>query len=199
MNFSCKITFLFSVTIIFFSCESKETQYVPKPKGYNRIDLPVATYIASLPDFPYTFELSKEAIVRPDSSKIAEKYWIHIIYPKFGKAEIQITYKNISANPKILLEQHIDDSYRLMAKHQIKADAIQEKLYTTADGLPAMAFGLSGQVPSHLQFYTTDSTKHFLRAAVYFRTATQNDSLAPVIEFVRQDLMQMIKTLKFKK
>lgn len=202
MNILAKISFFGWVCLLvccFGACQPPETKYVPKPKGFNRIELPEASYTTTPADFPYSFDVSKEAIIRPDSSKIAEKYWVHLIYPKFGRAEIQITYKDISKNPKKLLAEHIDDSYRLMAKHQIKADAVQEILYQTADGLPAMAFGLSGQVPSHLQFYTSDSTKHFLRAAVYFRTATENDSLAPVIEFVRKDLLQMIKTTKFKK
>jgi gliding motility-associated lipoprotein GldD len=44
----------------------------------------------------------------------------------------------------------------------------------------------------------TDSTKHFLRGAVYFNTATKNDSLAPVIRYLKQDAIHLIQTLRWK-
>ena len=40
--------------------------------------------------------------------------------------------------------------------------------------------------------------KHFFRGALYFRTATDNDSLAPVIEYVKTDMVRMLNTLKYK-
>ena len=57
---------------------------------------------------------------------------------------------------------------------------------------------LSGQVPSQVQFYTTDMAQHFLRGALYFNTATQNDYLAPVIAFIKEDIIHMIQTLEWK-
>jgi len=54
---------------------------------------------------------------------------------------------------------------------------------------------LSGEVPSQFQFHITDSTQHFLRGALYFRTATKNDSLAPVIEYVKKDIVHLLNTL----
>ena len=62
----------------------------------------------------------------------------------------------------------------------------------------ASVFELQGEVPSQFQFYTTDSTRHFFRGALYFRTATDNDSLAPVIEYVKTDMIRMLNTLKYK-
>ena len=177
---------------------SEEENFAPKPNGFNYIALPENTY-QSLDSmaYPYYFEYSKEAIIRPDSSFIAEPYWIHIIYPKFGKAEIQITYKDISDNPQKKLAELIDDSHRLASKHLLRAEGYGFQDYTNADNQPVAAIGLVGEVPSHLQFYTTDSTKHFLRAAIYFRSAAENDSLAPLIDFVKKDMIQMIRTQKF--
>jgi len=43
----------------------------------------------------------------------------------------------------------------------------------------------------------TDSTTHFLRGALYFNTALKNDSLAPVIEYIKIDLAQLINTVTF--
>ncbi|MCS6794442.1 MAG: gliding motility lipoprotein GldD [Raineya sp.] len=186
------------LTFFWWKSQNEEAQFTPKPKGYNRILLPKNEY-RPLPDtFPYTFEYSKEAIIRPDSSHLAERYWIHVIYPKLGKSEIQITYKNISDNPTQKLAELIDDSHRLASKHLYRAEALKYYEYKNAQNLPVLAIGFEGEIPSHLQFYTTDSVKHFLRAAIYFRTANDNDSLAPVIEFVKRDMLRMIATQKFK-
>ena len=111
-----KFGLLLLVAGCLFSCSKT---YIPKPKGYNRIPLPEQTY-KSLPDsFPYQFEYSEHAVIRKDSSYIAEPFWIHITYPKLG-ADIQITYKSLEQNPK-KLEELLTDAYRLTSKHQIKA------------------------------------------------------------------------------
>ncbi|WP_448528088.1 gliding motility lipoprotein GldD [Raineya sp.] len=189
---------LIALTFWWWKSQAEQDSFAPKPKGYNRILLPPNDY-RPLPDsFPYAFEYSKEAIIRPDSSHLAERYWIHIIYPKLGKSEIQITYKNISDNPTKKLAELIDDSHRLAAKHLYRAEALKYYEYKNAQNLPVLAIGFEGEIPSHLQFYTTDSVKHFLRAAIYFRTANDNDSLAPVIDFVKRDMLRMIATQKFK-
>lgn len=190
--------FLLFCICIFFLSACEEENFAPKPKGFNYIPLPKNTYQPlDSTAYPYYFEYSKEAIIRPDSSFIAEPYWIHIIYPKLGRAEIQITYKDISDNPQKKLAELIDDSHRLASKHLLRADGYGFQDYQNADNLPVATIGLVGEIPSHLQFYTTDSVKHFLRAAIYFRSATENDSLAPLIDFVKKDMIQMIRTQKF--
>jgi gliding motility-associated lipoprotein GldD len=56
---------------------------------------------------------------------------------------------------------------------------------------------LTGEVPSHFQFFVTDSTQHFLRGALYF-PSVQEDSLSPVIEYVKKDIIHMLNTLEWK-
>ena len=48
------------------------------------------------------------------------------------------------------------------------------------------------------QFTITDSTRHFLRGAVYFFTKVNNDSLAPAIDYVKRDAMHLINSLEWK-
>ncbi len=170
--------------------------YTPKPKGYNRLDLPERAY-TSLPDsLPYNFEISEAAKLLRDSSYIAERYWIDLYYPQIT-ANIQITYKNLS-NDRQLMEELVNDSYRLTSKHQIKAYAIEETVVRTPSGKTAVIAELEGEVPSQFQFFITDSTENFLRGALYFRTSTKNDSLAPAIEYMKIDAMRMINTLEWK-
>lgn len=175
---------------------SSPADYTPKPKGYNRIDLPAATYQQLTPGHPYTFEYSRQAKVLRDSSYLAQPHWINIYYPRL-QANVQITYMPIKQDQK-LFNKLLEDARKLTAKHQIKASAIDESVIKLPSGMRAAIFELSGEVPSQFQFYTTDSTTHFFRGALYFRTATANDSLAPVIDYVKKDVVHMLNTLKFK-
>jgi len=186
---------LFLLLLLVASCSSESIEYVPKPKGYNRIDLPANTYKPLNEKHPYSFEHATLSHIRPDSSSIAEKHWIYIIYPKF-KANVQLTYKPIKNDTK-LLASYIDDSYKLLNKHQIKATAIDENKLKTASGKWASVFELEGDVPSQFQFIITDSTQHFLRGVLYFRTATKNDSLTPVIDFIKKDIIHLLNTTKW--
>ncbi|WP_018479907.1 gliding motility lipoprotein GldD [Pontibacter roseus] len=171
-------------------------EYTPKPKGYNRIDLPQAAYQQLQEAHPYTFEYSRHAKIRPDSSMIAQPHWINIIYPSLG-ANVQLTYKAINNDPKAF-DNLVEDARKLTAKHQVKAYGIEESEIKTPQGDVASVFELTGEVPSQFQFYVTDTTTHFFRGALYFRTATQNDSLAPVIEYVKKDIIHLLNTLEFK-
>jgi gliding motility-associated lipoprotein GldD len=173
-----------------------EKNFLPKPVGYNRLILPDHAYQALPDSFPYSFQYSKHARLLPDSSRIREKYWIEIYYPAL-KSNVHVTYKRINHSKK-LLEEYLKDSYTLTAKHQIKAYAIDEVIAKTPNGQTAVIAELEGEVPSQFQFTITDSTENFLRGALYFDTKIQNDSLAPAIAYMKQDLMHLINTFTWK-
>ena len=181
------------LALIWVGCEKT---YTPKPKGYNRLDLPQRNYVALPGSLPYTFDISKSVKILRDSSYIAERYWIDLYYPEIV-ANVQITYKPLN-NDTLLLKELVNDAYKLTSKHQIKAYAINENVMITPTGKTAVVAELEGEVPSQLQFFITDSTTNFLRGALYFRTSTKNDSLAPAIEYIKIDIMQMLNTLEWK-
>ena len=184
------------LTVILLTATSCTRDYLPKPLGYNRLELPEPAY-QPLPDtLPYTFEYSKHATLLPDTSIIRESFWIEIYYPQI-KENVHVTYKSINNNGK-LLKEFLDDSYTLTAKHQIKAYAINEVITKTPSGKTAVIAELEGEVPSQFQFTVTDSSKNFLRGALYFNTQVANDSLAPAIEYMKKDIMHMINTLEWK-
>lgn len=181
--------------VLLASCSSAP-DFTPKPKGYNRIDLPTHRYQLLGGNHPYDFEYSKEAVIKRDSSYMAQPHWLNVYYPKLH-ANVQITYMDVQRDRR-LYNKMMEDARKLTGKHEIKATAIDERILKTPSGMRASVFELSGEVPSQFQFYTTDSTHHFLRGALYFQTATANDSLAPVIEYVKTDMIQMLNTLKYK-
>lgn len=193
MKIRIKLAALLAVLVLFSSCSE---EYLPKPKGYNRIDVPAHKYQALTEKHPYTFSYSQNAKILRDSSTIAEPHWIDIYYPQF-QSNIQLTYKPVKGKSKGL-QEHIDDSHKLAYKHNIKAYSIDQIDIKTPKGYSATVFELTGEVPSQFQFYITDSTRHFLRGAVYFKTATRNDSLAPLIEYMKYDVMELLNTLEWK-
>ena len=179
-------------TLLLVCCQSI---YTPKPKAYPRLELPEAHYRCLSDSFPYVFEYSIHSRILSDSSWMAEPYWIHVQYPDL-QASLQLTYKPIRHKSHLLAE-YLEDSYKLSAKHQIKAYSIEESNLLLPLGMRASLIRLTGEVPTPLQFHVTDSSEHFLRGAVYFNTATENDSLAPVIDYLTQDVLHLLYTLRW--
>lgn len=193
-----KFNFFWTGIFIFLlsSCGSKDTGFLPKPKGYNRLDLPEHAYQQLSLNLPYTFEYSKAAIVIPDASAGAEPNWIVVEYPNLD-AKVQFTYKPLHGNLK-KLDEHVADAYKLASKHQVKATSQVESVVKLKTGYKAVIIELEGEVPSHYQFYLTDTTNHYLRGVAYLKRATLNDSLLPLVNYLKQDCRHMLETLKWK-
>ncbi len=179
------------------ACGSSTPDFVPKPKGYPRLDLPARRYQPLPGGHPYQFDYNTAARVLPDTFARAEKDWIFLYYPQFT-ATVQLTYKPVLNDPR-RLKAMLEDSYKLAGKHNIKAYSITEQVTRLPSGQWANLITLTGEVPSQFQFITTDTTTHFLRGALYFNTATANDSLAPAIEYVKADMIHLLKTLRWRK
>jgi gliding motility-associated lipoprotein GldD len=188
-----RLIYLAVIPFVLYSCQNS---YVPKPRGYYRIDFPVKEYRQFDTTFPYTFEYPVYAKIVRDSSRMAEPYWINIVYYPFN-AQLHISYKPVRNNLAI----YLNDAHTLVNKHIPKANAISQREYVDAD---EKVFGLVYEITgsdaaSTYQFYLTDSTKHFVRGALYFDLVPNNDSLAPVIDFLKKDVEHMITTFRWKK
>jgi gliding motility-associated lipoprotein GldD len=184
---------VFLLAVFSISCKK---DYHPKPKGYNRLVLPAQEYQLSPDSLPYKFEYSKHARLLRDSSWMSERYWIEIYYPEL-KANVHITYKKLEHKDQ-LLKELLNDAYNLTSKQQIKASAIDEVIVVTPSGKTAVIAEIAGEVPSQFQFTMTDSSKNFLRGALYFDTRVQNDSLAPAIDFMKKETLHFINTIEWK-
>ena len=180
-------------SLFFFACTR---DYQPKPKGYNRLVLPSQEYRMSPDSLPYSFQYSTHAKLLRDSSWFSERHWVEIYYPEL-KANIHITYKRLN-NREDFLKELLDDSYNLTSKQQIKASGIDELIIVTPSGKTAVIAEISGEVPSQFQFTITDSSRNFLRGALYFNTRVANDSLAPAIDYMKKETMHFINTLNWK-
>jgi len=174
---------------------------VPKPIGYFRIDLPQRKYVVfdyqkdNHKDLPFSFEYPAYGKLTSEEENTKEPGWLNIEFP-FYKAKIYLTYKNINNNFDGLMEQ----TYKMNVKNHIsKADAIKEQVINNQENkVFGILYDLKGNTASAVQFYVTDSIKHYLRGSLYFAAEPDADSLEPVITFFRADIVHLIETLKWK-
>jgi gliding motility-associated lipoprotein GldD len=180
-------------SLLWSSCGDDE--YIPKPRGFFRIDVPEHHYRLLDSIYPYTFEYPTYAVIQPDRDPNAEPYWINIEFPQF-KGTLHLSYKRVNKNVK----QYFEDARSFVTKHIPKADDIEpDDFVNDSARVWGLVYHIQGTgVASAYQFCVTDSTQHFLRGALYFDAVTNNDSLAPVLDFITADLDHMLKTLKWK-
>lgn len=173
---------------------------VPKPTGYFRIDLPSKKYIpfnesAKSVDIPLEFEYPAYGTITGNPDNPSEPGWFNIEFPRY-KARIYLTYKDVNNDLAELVEQ----TYAMNIKNHIaKADAINEQVINDKEErIYGILYDLKGNTATSVQFYVTDSIKHYLRGSLYFESEPNADSLAPVIAFFREDIIHLIETLNWK-
>ena len=94
----------------------------------------------------------------------------------------------------------MEQTYEMNVKnHIIKAEAINEQVISNPQKkVYGILYDLKGNTATAVQFYVTDSINHYLRGSLYFAAEPNTDSLAPVKEFFREDIIHLIETLKWK-
>ena len=201
-NRICNWEFL-TLNVVLFLCVSCTGVTTPKPYGYFRITPPDTAYTdfsLSTFDFrlstpyPYTFSLSQNAVVQPRTD-VEEPYWINIFYPSLN-ATIHCSYKPVRNNLRELTEDALEFVYR----NASFANSIPEREYANPEAsVYGVLFDLEGNTASSCQFFVTDSTHHFFRASVYCNCQPNADSLAPVYNYLRTDVIRMVETFRWTK
>jgi gliding motility-associated lipoprotein GldD len=196
-NSNLQVLFLTLAVFSFISC--RETS-APKPKGYFRIDFPQKKYVVfnetgKADNLPLKFEYPVYGNISDKVDDKSEPGWFNIDFPAY-KARIYLTYKDVGGDLEGLIEQ----TYTMNVKNHItKADAINEQLINDGQNrIFGVLYDLKGNTASAVQFYVTDSVRHYLRGSLYFESVPNADSLAPVIDFFREDVIHLIETLKWK-
>jgi len=184
--------------LLFVSCSSSS---VPKPYGYFRITTPDTAYTPfslSLGEgrgevYPYSFSLSQNAVVLPRTEP-GEQYWVNLYYPALD-ATIHCSYKPVRNN----LRELTNDALEFVYRNASFASSIPEREYAHPEAkVYGVLFDLEGNTASSCQFFVTDSTRHFFRASVYCNCPPNADSLAPVYDYLRTDIVKMVETFEWR-
>lgn len=210
------LIFIFLVAIIVAACNS---DYTSKKTGYYAIDFPAKQYqVFDEPSFPYSFEYPTYAKIIRDSSTFFDDnpendFWRNISFEQFN-AKIYLSYKAIGGKSlyKIKMpngtyrdslgtneyDRMIADAFKLTNKNEEKAEGKIDSVFTTNTNISGMVFKLKGNVATQRQFFMTDTSKNFIRGALYFYASPNADSLKPVVNFLQKDIDHMINTFRWK-
>ena len=194
--------------------------YSPKPSAYLRIDMPDHEYFLldtmrscpgdtlifdgdtsiTLTGYTKTFPFAFEANTRiewTEKKSTPDETWVDLYYPEWDGV-VFLTYKRLHGPDD--LRGQTDTSTRLLESHYQFTSGIEEHEYSNPDNhVYAITYHLKGRnVASTYQFWATDREHNFLRGAVYLNKAPNNDSLAPVLEYIQQDVDHLIETLRWR-
>lgn len=190
---SFKFLLLF-VVLFQFACQTND--YSPKPRGFFRISFPEKHYEVVGSGCPYAFEKPQYATLIADQTEGAKNCWKNLDFPEFN-ARLHISYFDI--NSIASYDQLTEDARTFAFKHTAKATAIdQETVQRPEVNVYGLTYIIKGNTASNIQFFVSDSTKHYLRAALYFNEKPHLDSIQPVLDFLKKDIQHMVNTIEWK-
>ena len=192
----------FAICLLFAICLTACEDFtpVPKPRAYPRVDYPTKAYKSFDETYcGFTFDQPVYSTIEHDTTYFDEKAkndcWFNITVKQLN-AKIFCSYNPIRTRADF--DKLVGDAYEMTNKHNVKASYIEEvQVYRPEDRVYGVVFNVEGAAASSYQFFLTDSTKNFVRGALYFNTEARPDSLVPVVKFMREDLDRMMLTLKW--
>ncbi len=200
---SMRIALLAIPVLLLFGACSGNHDYSPKPRGYFRIIFPEKTYQQYNSTYPFTFTYPKYAVIERDTTPqkngkklINMKYLLNMQFPQFN-GTLHLSYESITS--KKVFNELTEDARTFAFKHTVKATSIDQGIIHNPDRkIYGIYYTIDGNAASSVQFYITDSTKNYMRGALYFNTTPRLDSIQPVLNFVKKDVDTFIKTFRWK-
>jgi len=167
--------------------------YSPKPRSFFRIEFPEKKYERFTSPCSFSFEYPVYGIVEEVTLSNAEPCWYDIAFKGYN-ASIHLTYKPLADN----LSNHTEDIHKIVYKHIIKADDIIETpVENRANKTWGVIYDIKGNAASAVNFYITDSITGFLSGSLYFNVKPNKDSLAPAIQYFREDIVHLINSISW--
>ena len=198
MNYTSKLkssgTILICMLVLaFLFVQGCKEAYSPKPRSYFRIDFPEKEYRTYASDCDFSFEYPAYSEVEQVALQGREPCWYNIRFTDY-RATIYLTYKPLANN----LSTYIEDIHKIVYKHIIKADDILEtRINDRERDVFGIVYDIKGNTASSVNFYITDSASGFISGSLYFNVPTNRDSLAPAIQFFREDILHLIHTFSW--
>lgn len=167
----------------------------PKPRGYARIERKDTIQEVKFEEQQFSFSYLSDATVSYVKSEGKNDIWFNISYHDYD-ADIYCTYFPVSRKT---LSGALEDTYQLAYSHAVKADGIDQVFYSDSiNHIYGVMYDIKGDVASPVQFYITDSVSNFLRGSLYFQDIVKQDSVSPVIDFIRGDIVRIMESLRWK-
>jgi gliding motility-associated lipoprotein GldD len=186
--------------ILLQACNSEAPR--PRPRCYPKVIYPergFKKFDVNLCSF--TFEQPIYMEYKQDTSffggKPANDCWFNLHVPIWN-ADIHFTYHPIKGKDDVY--NAFNDAFKLASQHDKKADSNEDYAFSNqANKVYGVLYDIQGFVASPFQFTVTDSLHHTVHAALYFNARPDPDSLAPMVEFVKADMMHLLNTMSWTK
>jgi gliding motility-associated lipoprotein GldD len=189
--------FLYSLLVFFLFVACEDENPVPKPPTYLKLDLPEHTYRQVQSDCPYSLKLANSFNYR-EAQKQGSTYCTQEIDLGPVNGSLFMYYLNFPNNDS--LAEIINFANDKVDEHKIKADKIDfEQIIDKENKVYGTFFELKGNVATNFQFYLTDSTNNFVRGEVLLNCKPNYDSLRPVLEYLKIDLLELVHHFKWSK
>lgn len=187
------------IAVTLFSCVEEQV-HTPKPKMFPRVVYPAQTYDQfKLEACNFTFDKPAYASVKTGIKFFDEESshpcWFDLELKDF-KGSIHFSYNPIENSNS--LDKLVSDAFRIVEQHNSKAEYREEIIIENENGVNGLLFNLEGPVASPINFFLTDTTNHFVRASLYFNSAVDPDSIAPILDFVSNDIRKILETFEWK-
>jgi gliding motility-associated lipoprotein GldD len=170
-------------------------QPMPRPYAFHRLNLPDTFSVSTPIDCPFEIRVNQTAVLSYPKGKSGTACWVDLHYPSI-RASVHFTY--VPLESRKTLGDCIKGSQELVFKHTIRASEILEDPLTFGDrGVYGLFYRLSGHSASNSQFYVTDSSRHFLRAALYFDATPNPDSMAPVVDYMLGEMERLATGIRW--
>ena len=190
MKFTHKILFLFSLFFFHFSCD--ETNYLPREKGFLRLEFEKPTYDT------FSSEASKLNFIFNNAYSSFEIVSDEKIVLKYKDIKIDLVLSDVELENLSSFEESIRNFYMFLEPHRKKSNQISIKEFTSVDNKRfAKVFEMRGPVASPLQFYVTDSINHFLFGSMNVMVKSNYDSIYPSIMYVKNDIFSIIESVNW--
>lgn len=162
-----------------------------------RIDVPVKEYETfDTLTYPFRFRKAGYAMVKPvpEKKEYPGSLWADIEIPSLNAC----IYLSYIPNPN--LDSCLTSTLFFIQRHMPKATGVDERYFNEPDRkVQGYLYHVKGSdVASPYQFYITDSSEHFVRGSLYFNCVPNNDSLAPLIEFLKSDIDTLLSSWEWK-
>ncbi len=200
MNNCFLLNFVFVVCLFVSACGGEEA-YFPKPRLYPKVNYPAKSYVPFDENYcSFSFERPVYSSVEQDKyffeGKPLDPCWFDLSMDTLNSV-VHFSYLPIKDNNHF--DDLIKDAFRLVNEHNKKAEYRQDQKIANDRGIGGMLFEVDGPVATPLQFFLTDSTKHFLRGSLYFNAKVNPDSIAPVYQFIKEDIYHILSTFEWNK
>ena len=189
--------------LIFFICAlaacSNQREVAPRPHQFPKVLFPTKSYVQfQLQDCPFSFKMPNYSSVSKKQYLFenipAGKCWFDLELSEFD-ATIHFSYYSVNSNNRF--DELVNDAFTMASKHNIRASFREEKTIENLYGSSGVIFDIKGPVATPYQFFISDTTSHFLRGSLYFNQGTRSDSLAPIIDFLYEDIEIILSSLSW--